>query len=83
MIATNGIAQYLPEIPLPNQNSTTHRRNFILQVVNKITSIRLTSKPYMSLSQVYVNQGGASLIFVIYEVNLLFYIIRRNPPHKT
>ena len=37
----------------------------------------------MSLSQVYVNQGGASLIFVIYEVNLLFYIIRRNPPHKT
>ena len=37
----------------------------------------------MSLSKMYANQGGAGLFFVINEVNLLFYIIRKNPPYKT
>ena len=37
----------------------------------------------MSLSKVHLNQGGANRFFMISEVNPLFYIIRRNPPHKT
>ena len=37
----------------------------------------------MCLSKVCVNQGGANWFFKINEVNLLFYIIKRNPPHKT
>ena len=64
-----------------NQKVITHRQIPILQVVNKIISIRLT--PFMSLSKMYANQGGAGLFFVINEVNLLFYIIRKNPPYKT
>ena len=58
-IANNDIARYLPEIPLPNLKSTTHRRIPILQVVNKIVSIRLTPKLFTSLSKVYMNKGGA------------------------
>ena len=37
----------------------------------------------MGLSKVHVNQGGVDWSFLINEVNLLFYIIRRNTPHKT
>ena len=37
----------------------------------------------MGLSKVHVNQGGVDWSFLISEVNLLFYIIRRNTPHKT
>ena len=37
----------------------------------------------MNLSKLHVNQGGAGWSFVISEVNLLFYVISRNPPHKT
>ena len=37
----------------------------------------------MNLSKLHVNQGGAGWSFVISEVNLLFYIISRNPLHKT
>ena len=55
-IATNDVACYLREIPLPNQKLITHRRIPILQVVNKIISIRLTLKLFTSLSKVYVNQ---------------------------
>ena len=39
LIATTDVAHYLSEIPLPNQNSITHRPIPILQVVNKIISI--------------------------------------------
>ena len=72
---------YIPEIPLPDQKSITHRRILILQIVNKI-SIRSTSKLLMGLSKVFVNQEVPTDSFVINEVNLLFYIIRRNSPHK-
>ena len=37
----------------------------------------------MCLSKLYVNQGGIDSSFVINEVNLMFSIIRRNPPQKT
>ena len=53
-IANNDIALYLP-----NQKSRTHRQIPILQVLNKIISIRLKPKLFMSLSKVYVDQGGA------------------------
>ena len=36
----------------------------------------------MGLSKVFVNQEVPTDSFVINEVNLLFYIIRRNSPHK-
>ena len=83
MIATSCVARYLPEIPLPNERSLTHLWIPILQVVSKIASIRLTLKLFTSLSKVYVNQEGANWSLVINEVNLLFYITRRNLPHKT
>ena len=59
-IATNDVANYLLEIPLPSQKSVTHRQIPILQLVNKIISIRLIPKLFMSLSKVFVNQGGAN-----------------------
>ena len=37
----------------------------------------------MSLLRVYLNREGADWFFVANAVNLLFYIVRRNPPHKT
>ena len=37
----------------------------------------------MSLSKLHVNQGGVDWSFMINEVNLLFYIISRNPSQKT
>ena len=51
-----GNLHYLHEIHLPNQKSITHRKISILQEVNKIISIRLTPKLFMSLAKVYVNQ---------------------------
>ena len=45
--------------------------------------MRLTLKLFTSLSKVYVNQGVVNWFLVINKVNLLFYIIRRNSPHKT
>ena len=83
LIATDDITCCLPEIPLLNQKSVTHRQIPIWQVVNKIRNIRLTPKFFMSLSKVYENQGGANWFFVNNEVNVLFYIIRRNSPHNT
>ena len=71
------------EIPLPNQKSITGRKISILQVINERLSIRLPPKLFMSLSKVYVNQGGVDRYFLINEVNLLFYIITGNPQHKT
>ena len=71
------------EIPLPNQKSITDRKISILQVINERLSIRLPPKLFMSLSKVYVNQGGVDRYFLINEVNLLFYIITGNPQHKT
>ena len=56
--------------------SITHRWIPILQVANKI-STRLTPKLFKSLSKVYMNQGGVDWFFIVNEVNLLFYIIRR------
>ena len=82
-VASNDIAYYLPEILLANKRRLTHRRIFILQVVSKIVSIRLTPKVFLSPSKVYVNQGGANWFFMNIEVNLLFYLlIRRNHLHK-
>ena len=71
------------KIPLPNQKSITHRRISILQVINERLNIRLLPKLSMSLSKVYVNQGGVDRFFLISEVNLLFYIITGNSQHKT
>ena len=59
-IATNGVGCYLPEFPLPNQKSIYFKKVLILQIVNKIISIRLTPKLFMNISKVYVNQGGAA-----------------------
>ena len=49
-------------IPLPKQKSVTHRHIPILQVVNKIISIRLTPRLFMGLSKVYVNQGSLLIL---------------------
>ena len=66
-----------PEIPVPNQKSITQRQIPILQtvnkIVNKIVSKRLTPKFFVSLSKVYVNQGGANWPFTINEVNLFVF----------
>ena len=42
-------------IPLPDQKSITQQKNSHLTSINKIVSIRLTPKLFMSLSKVYVN----------------------------
>ena len=68
-VATNDVAHYLPEICLPNQKYITDRRIPILQVVNKIISIRLTpTESFKSICEskkcwlILCDQWGKSIV---------------------